>query len=115
MIDIKDVEKIHNLLIDKFGGSKGTRDKGALESALLRPYATFDKKELYPLPVDKAAAFLESLANNHPFIDGNKRTAYVVTRLLLLSSGFDIDASQNEKYNMVISVAKGEMKFEKIK
>jgi death on curing protein len=115
MIAIKDVEKIHNLLIDKFGGSKGIRDKSALESALFRPYATFDQKELYPLPVDKAAAILESLVSNHPFIDGNKRTAYVITRLLLLSYGLDINATQDEKYHMVISVAKGEMKFDQIK
>jgi death on curing protein len=115
MTDVKDVLKIHSLLIDKFGGSKGIRDKGALESALFRPDATFDQKELYPSPVEKAAAILESLVNNHPFIDGNKRTAYVVTRLLLLSYGLDIDATQDEKYNLVISVAKGEMKFDQIK
>jgi death on curing protein len=115
MTDVKDVINIHNLLIGKFGGSKGIRDKGALESALFRPYATFDQKELYPSPIEKAAAILESLVNNHPFIDGNKRTAYVVTRLLLLSYGLDINATQEEKYNLVISVAKGEIKFDEIK
>jgi death on curing protein len=67
MIDISDVEKIHNLLIDKFGGSKGVRDRGALESAIARPFATFDNTDLYPSPTDKAAAILESIVTNHPF------------------------------------------------
>ena len=77
MIDRKTVESIHNILIDKFGGGKGLRDNGALEAALARPYATFDQKDLYPTAVDKAAAIFESIIINHPFIDGNKRTAYM--------------------------------------
>ncbi len=76
MISLKEVEGIHEILIDKFGGSTGIRDWGALESAINRPYQTFDQKELYPNSVDKAAAIFESLISNHPFIDGNKRTAY---------------------------------------
>lgn len=71
MIEISDVEKIHDLLIDKFGGSIGIRDRGALEAAVARPYATFDKTDLYPTPIEKAAAILESIVTNHPFIDGN--------------------------------------------
>lgn len=75
MIDIKDVENIHAILIDKFGGSKGIRDQGALESALHRPNSTFEQQDLYPTAIDKAAAILESIFMNHPFVDGNKRTA----------------------------------------
>ena len=115
MIALKDALNIHHILIDKFGGSKGLRDQGALESAINRPYATFDDQDLYPTPVDKAAAILESILMNHPFIDGNKRTAYVLMKLVLMESGLDFEADQDEKYRMVIASSKGEMRFEEIK
>ncbi|UKJ07022.1 type II toxin-antitoxin system death-on-curing family toxin [Solitalea lacus] len=115
MIDLKDVENIHNILIDKFGGSKGIRDLGALQAAISRPFTTFDKQDLYPTVVDKAAAILESTVINHPFIDGNKRTAYVLMRLILLENGMDIVATQEEKYDMVIAASKGEFRFDHIK
>lgn len=115
MIGLKDAENIHNVLIDKFGGSKGVRDKGLLASAVNRPYATFDKLDLYPHTVDKATAILESILINHPFIDGNKRTAYVLMRLILLEGNLDIVATQDEKYEMMIAASKGEMRFEDLK
>jgi len=115
MIDIKEVEKIHDLLIDKFGGSKGIRDRGTLEAAIKRPYSTFDQKDLYPTPVDKAVAILESIIKNHPFIDGNKRTGYVLMRLTLLQNGIDINADQVEKYEFVIDLSKGKLDFLQIK
>lgn len=115
MISTEDVLKIHNLLIDQFGGSHGVRDENMLSSAINRAFATFDQQELYPEPVDKAAAILESIVTNHPFIDGNKRTGYVLARLLLLKSGLDIKATQEDKYEMVIAVSKGEWKFEQIR
>jgi len=115
MISIQSVQAIHEILIDRFGGSKGIRDSGILESAINRPYQTFDQIELYPHPVDKAAAIFESLISNHPFVDGNKRTAYVLLRITLNANGYDIEASQDEKYDFVLSAAKGELKFEQIK
>ena len=115
MIDRITAEEIHDILIDKFGGSKGIRDIGSLLSALARPYATFDQQELYPTIIEKAAAIFESIIINHPFIDGNKRLAYVLMRLVLLESDFDISATQNEKYEMTIAASKGELKNEEIK
>jgi death on curing protein len=115
MIELRDVLNIHNILIDKFGGSKGIRDKGSLESAINRPFATFDNQDLYPTPSDKAAAILESVLINHPFVDGNKRTAYVLMRLILLDHGLDIIANQKDKYKMVISASAGEIRFDDIK
>ena len=115
MISVKEVEIIHNILIDKFGGSKGIRDTGLLESALARPFATFDNKDLYATPIEKASAILESIVINHPFIDGNKRTAYTLMRLILLENELDISASQDEKYNLVILVSKGEYRFDEIR
>jgi len=114
VIPIKEVEQIHKLLIDTFGGSHGIRDLPALESALARPFQTFDNKELYLTPVDKAESLIESLLKNNPFIDGNKRTGYVLARLLLLQNGQDINASEQEKYDFVINIASGKMRFEEI-
>ncbi len=109
------VLQLHSLLIKEFGGSSGVRDMNLLDSALNRPYATFAGQDLYPTPVDKAAAIFESIVINHPFMDGNKRTAYVLLRLLLLESGLDISASQDEKYDFVIEVTKGMHSIESIK
>lgn len=86
MIEIKDVENIHNILIERYGGGKGIRDIGLLESAINRPFATFNEQSLYPTPIDKAAAILESILINHPFVDGNKRTAYALMRLFFLKT-----------------------------
>lgn len=85
MISIKEVEELHKTLIDTFGGSHGIRDLGALDSALAIPFQTFDDKELHPTTVHKAASLIESILINHPFIDGNKRTGYVLMRILLIN------------------------------
>ncbi len=111
MIDIHDVELIHQILIEKFGGGKGIRDRKLLESALARPFQTFDKKDLYVTPIEKAAALLESILINHLFIDGNKRTGYVLMRLLLINNGLDISANEEEKYRFVISVSRGTLRW----
>ncbi len=115
MIETEDVIKIHKLLIDHFGGSHGVRDERSLNSAINRPFATFNQQALYPVPIEKAAAILESIVTNHPFIDGNKRTGYVLARLLLFKAGLNIEATQEEKFEMVISVSKGQWKFKQIK
>jgi len=115
MISLEDVLAFHEKLIDEFGGASGVRSMELLESALLRPYQTFDGKNLYPTSIDKAAAILESVVKNHPFIDGNKRTGYVLMRLLLMQEGFDIKAKMEEKYTFVIQIASGELDLEGIK
>jgi death-on-curing protein len=115
VIDIGKTNRIHDELIDKFGGSKGIRDLGSLEAALNRPYATFDGVDLYITPLDKAAALFESLIINHPFIDGNKRTAYVLMKYLLFKNGFLIKTTQIKKYEMVLRASKGEIRFDEIK
>ena len=115
MITVKEAIKIQEVLIEEFGGKKGVRDLGALESAINRPYATFNSMELYPNPVEKALAIIESIVVNHPFIDGNKRAGYVFMRLLLLKEGCTIDATEEEKYSFVIGIASGELKTEQIR
>jgi death-on-curing protein len=115
MIDINEVEKIHDILIDRFGGAKGIRDKGLLESSINRPFQTFDGQELYPNPIDKAAAIFESIIKNHSFIDGNKRTAYVLMRLILKSNNVDIQSGHHNKYDFVMGAASGQITFDQIK
>ncbi len=78
MMSAKQVIDIHKLLIEEFGGSDGIRDHGALLSALSRPFQSFDGIPLYPTAIEKAAAAIESILSNHPFVDGNKRTGYVL-------------------------------------
>ena len=114
MISVKEAEEIHKILINTFGGSHGLRDLSSLESALARPFQSFENQELYPSVILKAAALLESILINHPFIDGNKRLGYTLMRLFLLSNGLDIKASQDDKYEFIISVASGEKDFDSI-
>jgi len=114
MLKISDVLAIHERLLKEFGGASGLRDNDLLESAISRPYQTFDSEELYPTIEEKASAIIESIVTNHPFIDGNKRTGYTMFRLLLLSEGKDIDCSQKEKYEFVISVAERKLDYEEI-
>jgi death-on-curing protein len=115
MISEKQAVEIHDILIDRFGGLDGIRDRVLLNSALNRPYQTFDGKELYPTPIEKAAAILESIVKNHPFIDGNKRTGYVLAKLIIMDHNLDIYADQEKKYQTVISVSKGKLNFDQIK
>jgi death-on-curing protein len=114
MIDSKEVLTIHEILIEKFGGSKGVRDINVLLSALNRPFATFDGEELHKTINEKAAALIESLVKNHAFIDGNKRTGYVIMRLFMMQNGFDINASYTEKYDFVIDIASGKSEIHEI-
>ncbi len=114
MISLKEIEKIHTTLIETFGGTHGIRDKPGLESALARPFQTFGQNDLYPDTLMKAAALIESTVTNHPFIDGNKRTGYVIMRIFLIENGLDIIASQQQKFDLVIGIAAGEIKYDKI-
>ena len=115
MITIEIAIELHNDLIDLFGGSKGIRDKSGLEAAVARPYMTFDQQYLYPSAFEKAAAILESLIINHPFIDGNKRIAYTLMQLILLDYNLYLVVTENEQYEFVIAASIGEMRFDDIK
>ena len=106
-IDLSVVLAIHEQQIAEHAGSLGIRDLGLIESALGRPQNLL----LYNSPdiFDLAAAYGYGLAQNHGFIDGNKRTAYVVTRLFLILNGYDISTSAVEKVITFEKVGKGEI------
>lgn len=108
MISFEEAMQIHELLILKFGGSAGLRDPEALKSALARPYQTFEEHDLYPSPEEKAAALVESIISNHPFLDGNKRLGFVLMKLILLEARLSLNAQHDEVYNFIIQVATGE-------
>ncbi|WP_333202436.1 MULTISPECIES: type II toxin-antitoxin system death-on-curing family toxin [unclassified Microcoleus] len=81
------VVNIHARQIERFGGTPGLRDEGLLESALAQPQATFGGQLLHPTIAEQAAAYLYHIAMNHPFIDGNKRSAFAVTDTFLRLNG----------------------------
>ena len=89
--------EIHRAMIDAHGGSHGIRDIGALESALFRPQSGY-----YEDIVAEACALLESLAVNHPFVDGNKRVAFAAMEIFLLINGWQIDATQQQIYRLMM-------------
>jgi death-on-curing protein len=89
----------HKQLIERYGGATGVRDAGALESALHRPQTGY-----YDTIVDEAAALLESLVQNHPFVDGNKRVAFAVVDVFLRINGYRINANSQEIYDHVIKL-----------
>ncbi len=98
---------MHGVLIHQFGGSPGIRDEGALEAALYRP-----KSGYYSDVIGEAAALFESIAINHPFIDGNKRIAFAVMDTFLRLNGFHIRATPKELHLKIIAMfEKGEIKF----
>jgi death-on-curing protein len=111
---LNEVLAIHRDQIERYGGSPGVRDRGLLDSALAAPQATFDGKYLHHDIVSMAAAYLLHLAQNHPFIDGNKRVAAVATVIFLDLNGLEIVADENEFEALVLEVAQGESSKEAI-
>lgn len=102
---------IHARLIDTTGGGHGVRDLGLLQSAVARPQATFDGQELYPVLFTKAAALMASLAGNHPFVDGNKRTAITAASLFLPLNGYRVEttSAELERFTLWVVTSKPEI------
>jgi death-on-curing protein len=114
MILIEDILILHSKSIKDFGGSHGVRDLGLLESALARPFQTFEGEDLYPTIFQKAAALGESLIINHPFVDGNKRTGMLAMVSLLLNSNLRFTAAPEEFYPFIINISTGSMPFDEV-
>jgi len=105
---------IHARLIAETGGEHGIRDLELLQSAVNRPRATFDGDELYPDIHQKAAAFIELLVNNYPFIDGNKRTGITAGAMFLLLNGYALTVSNEDLETFTLSIASGGQTVETI-
>ena len=103
----------HNRQISEHGGTEGLRDEGLLRSALARP----ENLNAYGEEVDiaaLAASYAFGIAKNHPFLDGNKRTALVVSVSFLNLNGFDFDVSAEETYSKFLSLAEGTLAEEEL-
>ena len=111
-LSLKQVLRLHERQLQAFGGLRGLRDQGALESALGRPQMTFGGEDLYPDLPAKAAALMHSLVANHPFVDGNKRIGAAAAELFLDVNGVDLVAIDEELIAVTLSVAKGEVEAE---
>lgn len=109
------VYAIHKRQIAEHGGSDGVRDEGLLLSALARPKNLYAYNEETPDISALVASLAYGIAKNHPFIDGNKRTALVVSRTFLLLNGFNIDATQEEKYLTFLKLAEGNLSEEELR
>ncbi|MEP6926144.1 MAG: type II toxin-antitoxin system death-on-curing family toxin [Ginsengibacter sp.] len=109
-----DILKLHELSIQKYGGSDGVRDEGLLDSAIARPFQTFDGADLYISTIEKAAAIAESIIINHPFIDGNKRTGFLTMLAILKIGKMNLTANEEDAYQFTISISTGEIKFDQI-
>ena len=105
---------LHEMQIELFGGSTGTRDLGLLESAIGNVEATFGGEYLHATIFEMAAAYLYGICRNHPFVDGNKRTAAAAAFTFLDLNGFAIEATEDALYDLVIGVAEGRVTKEAV-
>lgn len=114
MILLEDVLRLHSLSLQYYGGKDGIREMDMLQSAIGRPFQTFGGEELYPTLFEKASALLESLVKNHPFIDGNKRTGFLVYMTFLRENNYWIHVEKEIMYEFIIGVAEGRNGYQEI-
>jgi death-on-curing protein len=105
---------IHHRQIAEHGGSEGLRDEGSLLSALARPQNLLAYREPNPDLASLAAAYAYGIARNHPFVDGNKRTALVAARTFLILNGVDLEATQDDKVLTFLNLAEGAISEEEL-
>ncbi len=108
-LTLEDVLTIHDKQIALFGGERGVRDIGLLESAIATPKATFQGQLLHDGVLAIASAYLYHIVQNHPFMDGNKRAGAVVAIVFLEMNGVELNLSNEELVELVLKVATGKM------
>ena len=108
-LTIEIVRKIHDEAVRIFGGLHGTRDEALLASAVFAPQSSFGGKSPYVDLIEVAAAYLFYLGRNHPFLDGNKRTAMAAAVVFLRLNGFDPAADGDDWERLVLDVASGKI------
>ena len=106
-LDTRDATAVHDRQLAEHGGGVGLRDAGLLESALTRPVNRWNYGE--DDPAELAAAYAFGVARNHPFIDGNKRTAWVLARLFLAVNGHKLAFTSEDAIRMMLALAAGEL------
>jgi death-on-curing protein len=106
---------LHSRLVEETGGEHGLRDTGMLLSALGRPQSTFDDHDLYPHLFQKTAALLDSLIRNHPFVDGNKRTAIAAAAIFLKLNGYQLRVADAEMVRFTLACAQSPVGLDEIR
>lgn len=101
------VLKLHDKIINKFGGIHGIRNEALLQSALANPLQTFAGLDLYPSVFDKAVQLCFGIIKNHPFLDGNKRLGLHLMLILVHINGLKIDIAHDELIDIIFKVADG--------
>lgn len=112
---LDDVLALHAALIERWGGAPGVRSSEALQGILQGAFQTFSGTELYPTVVDKAAYFCTEIIRQHPFIDGNKRTALAILGAYLAMHGHVLGADGDELYGVMIALVTRELSDAKFK
>ncbi len=100
---------IHADLLQRYGGQPGLRDLKLLDSALAQPKMTFGGKYVHKTLFQKAAAYGYHVCKNHPFVDGNKRVAFVLMDIFLQKNGWEIVAHEEEAYSLMMTLASGKL------
>jgi death-on-curing protein len=108
-ISVDQIIAIHSRLVKQTGGAVEVRDMNLLDSAVMSPFQTFGGIDLYPNLHAKAAQMGYQLINNHPFLDGNKRTGIHIMFLFLLINGEEVVASDKEKIELGLGIAEGKL------
>lgn len=106
-LNADDVEKIHAMQLEKFGGGSGLRDRGVLESAVAQPQTSFGGMFVHDGLFAMAAAYLFHIVSNHPFVDGNKRAGMLTSVVFLDLNGISIDHPSDALYELTMAVAEG--------
>ena len=114
ILTIEEIITLHSKLITATGGSEGLRDKGLLESAVLNCYQSFANEVLYPSIIEKAARLAFGICSNHPFIDGNKRTAITVMLVVLRLNDITLSFTQDELIVLGLGLAEGSIDYESV-
>ena len=113
-LTLEEALEIHQDQLARYGGTDGNLNHASLESALAQPQASFGGRFLHADVFEMAAAYLFHLAQNHAFADGNKRVATVAAIVFLSLNGYELDADESELENLVLSVARGEVRGDEI-
>ena len=108
-LTVREVEALHEDQLALHGGLSGIRDPGALESAVAIPQATFGSEWLHASVFEMAAAYAYHIAENQPFVDGNKRTALNAALVFLGLNGWDIEDPDDRLYDAMVGIAAGRL------
>ena len=104
-LDVDDVIELHATQLEVYGGAAGLRDRGLLESAVAQPQGSFDGQLLHSDIFEMAAAYLFHIVQNHPFVDGNKRTGLIAALVFLDLNDVEIDAPKGSLHDLTLRVA----------